>query len=212
MGIFCIFVTYLQRDKKSDEEQIICLFKCFKIMENNNDRQLTGALGESLVITELIKNGWVAVNANTSVRNHKSIDIICVKCDEDTYKHKSALVQVKTRRGKDFPTGFNLYQSANLEFLEKEVKGPYVFVHIDNDNNPNFYVLSRSHFIKLLYELHIRYNNIPRQRPLNDKMPAELHLSLLQGNDGKSSKGIEGFKNPFPGNIFHNAWGNIWKE
>ena len=53
-------------------------------MENNNDRQLTGALGESLVITELIKNGWVAVNANTSVRNHKSIDIICVKCDEDT--------------------------------------------------------------------------------------------------------------------------------
>ncbi len=36
---------------------------------------MTGAYGEALVVTELIKRGCVALNDNASVRNHRSIDI-----------------------------------------------------------------------------------------------------------------------------------------
>lgn len=96
-----------------------------------NDSQMTGAIGESLVVAELIKQGWVAMNVNASVRNCKAIDVICIKCDENTWQHQSSLIQVKARRGKDFPTGFSLRQSTNLEELNREVKGPYVFVSLD---------------------------------------------------------------------------------
>ena len=153
------------------------------------------------------------MNVNAAVRNCKAIDVICIKCEENTWQHQSSLIQVKARRGKDFPTGFSLRQSTNLEELNREVKGPYVFVSLDEDNNPDYYILSRSQFIKLLYSLHDRYcNKIQREKPLNLSLPAELHLGLLQGNDGRPSKGLPGFKNPFPGNIFHNAWENIWKD
>ena len=81
------------------------------------------------------------------------------------------------------------------------------------ENNPNYYILSRSQFIKLLYEIHDRYcNKIQRKKTLNMSLPAEINLNQLQGKDGRNSNGVEGFKNPFPGNIFHNAWNNIWED
>lgn len=131
-----------------------------------NDTQMTGAIGESLVVSELIKQGWAAMNVNAAVRNCKATDVICVKCDEDTWQHQSSLIQVKARRGKDFPTGFSLRQSIDWDELNNEVKGPYVFVALDENNNPDYYILSRSQFIKLLYSLHDRYcNHIPREKP-----------------------------------------------
>lgn len=42
---------------------------------SNNQSQMTGAYGEALAVTELIKRAYVALNANSSVRNHRSIDI-----------------------------------------------------------------------------------------------------------------------------------------
>lgn len=50
-----------------------------------NDSQMTGAIGESLVVAELIKKEWVAMNVNAAVRNCKAIDVICIKCDENTW-------------------------------------------------------------------------------------------------------------------------------
>ena len=41
-----------------------------------NYSQMTGAIGESLVVAELIKKGWVAMNVNAAVRNCKAIDLI----------------------------------------------------------------------------------------------------------------------------------------
>lgn len=96
---------------------------------SNNQSQMTGAYGEALAVTELIKRAYVALNANASVRNHRSIDIVCIRCDDATWTHKSVLIQVKARRGRDFPTGFNLSESINVDLLNKEVKGPYVFIY-----------------------------------------------------------------------------------
>ena len=96
---------------------------------SNNQSQMTGAYGEALVVTELVKRGYVALNANTAVRNHRAIDIVCIKYDDATWAHKSVLIQVKARRGRDFPTGYNLSESINIDLLNKEVKGPYVFIY-----------------------------------------------------------------------------------
>lgn len=60
-----------------------------------NDSQMTGAIGESLVVAELIKKEWVAMNVNAAVRNCKAIDVICIKCDENTWQHQSSLIQVQ---------------------------------------------------------------------------------------------------------------------
>ena len=96
---------------------------------SNNQSQMTGAYGEALVVTELVKRGYVALNANSSVRNHRSIDIACIRYDDATWTHKSVLIQVKARRGRDFPTGYNLSESINIDLLNKEAKGPYVFIY-----------------------------------------------------------------------------------
>lgn len=96
---------------------------------SNNQSQITGAYGEAFVVTELIKRAYVALNANASVRNHRAIDIVCIKYDDATWAHKSVLIQVKTRRGRDFPTGYNLSESINIDLLNIEVKGPYVYIY-----------------------------------------------------------------------------------
>ncbi len=53
---------------------------------SNNQSQMTGAYGEALVVTELVKRGYVALNANTAVRNHRAIDIVCIKYDDVTWR------------------------------------------------------------------------------------------------------------------------------
>ncbi|WP_311455257.1 hypothetical protein [uncultured Prevotella sp.] len=180
---------------------------------SNNQSQMTGAYGEALVVTELVKRGYVALNANAAVRNHRAIDIVCIKYDDATWAHKSVLIQVKTRRGRDFSTGFNLSESINIDLLNKEVKGPYVFIYLKDENSPEYYILSRKQLIKLLSGLHIAYcKNITGNTSRMNSEPAMLSLRFIQGENGKKGTRLDGYINPFPGNIFHNAWDNIWKE
>lgn len=174
---------------------------------------MTGAYGEALVVTELIKRGCVALNANASVINHRSIDIVCIRYDDSTWAHKSVLIQVKARRGRDFPTGYNLSESINVDLLNKEVKGPYVFIYLHDENAPEYYILSRKQLIKLLSGLHIAFcKNIKGNTSRINSEPAMLSLRFIQGANGKKGTRLDGYINPFPGNIFHNAWDNIWKK
>lgn len=68
---------------------------------NQSAKARMGAIGESLVVAKLMQQGWDAFNANCTIKNYKSIDIICLNSDlrEDgdlRWKPKTALVQVKT--------------------------------------------------------------------------------------------------------------------
>lgn len=169
---------------------------------------MTGAYGEALVVTELIKRGCVALNANASVINHRSIDIVCIRYDDSTWAHKSVLIQVKARRGRDFPTGYNLSESINVDLLNKEVKGPYVFIYLHDENAPEYYILSRKQLIKLLSGLHIAFcKNIKGNTSRMNNEPAMLSLRFIQGENGKKGTRLDGYINPYPGNIFHDAWG-----
>ena len=46
------------------------------------------AIGENLVVTELMRQGWDAFNANCSIKNYKSIDIVCMDSDKSESPEK----------------------------------------------------------------------------------------------------------------------------
>lgn len=87
-----------------------------------------GSIGENLVITKLMQQGWDAFNANCTIKNYKSIDIVCLnselkESDELWWKPKTSLVQVKTSVQTNIPTGFTIEESLDKDYLEKMVKG-----------------------------------------------------------------------------------------
>ena len=115
---------------------------------------------------------------------------------------------MKARRGRDFPTGYNLSESINVDLLNKEVKGPYVFIYLHDENAPEYYILSRKQLIKLLSGLHIAFcKNIKGNTSRMNNEPAMLSLRFIQGENGKKGTRLDGYINPYPGNIFHDAWG-----
>ena len=40
-----------------------------------------GAIGENQVVSKLLQEGWDAFNANCTIKNYKSIDIVCLNSD-----------------------------------------------------------------------------------------------------------------------------------
>ena len=92
-----------------------------------------GSIGENLVVAKLMQQGWDAFNANCTIKNYKSIDIVCLNADlkesdELWWKPKTSLVQVKTSVQNNIPAGFSIEESLDKKYLESMVKGPYVFV------------------------------------------------------------------------------------
>lgn len=91
-----------------------------------------GAIGELNVVSMLMQRGWDSFNANVTIKNYKSVDIVCLKqIDRDDVRSNAflpqlALVQVKTTTGTNIPVGLTLEQSIDKEYLDKMVMGPYV--------------------------------------------------------------------------------------
>ena len=40
-----------------------------------------GAVGENMVVSMLMQHGWDAFNANCTIKNYKSIDIVCLNSE-----------------------------------------------------------------------------------------------------------------------------------
>lgn len=45
---------------------------------NQAERARMGAIGESHVVAKLMEQGWDAFNANCTIKNFKTIDIVCI--------------------------------------------------------------------------------------------------------------------------------------
>lgn len=192
-----------------------------KQVKNNQDAKARlGAIGESLVVAKLMQQGWDAFNANCTIKNYKSIDIICLNSDlreegELSWKPKTALVQVKTCSQKNIPVGFTLEQSLNKEYLEHNVKGPYVFVYANKneDYEYDYFIISRNDFIELLYSSNYWYvHEWNREKSLNLSSPAGLYIRWLMGKDEEETPRHKAFKNPLNGVSCENIWANIWKK
>lgn len=179
-----------------------------------------GAIGENLVVAKLMQQGWDAFNANCTIKNYKSIDIVCLNADlkesdELWWKPRTSLVQVKTSVQNNIPAGFSIQEALNKDYLQQMVKGPYVFVSakpIENGYAFRYFIISRTQFIDLLYVAHQYYVNVLHQ---NDKIelsaPSGLTISWLEGKPEFSSRNQADFGNPLSESC-EDKWENIWKD
>lgn len=170
------------------------------------------AIGENLVAAQLLAHNWPTANINRSIQNFKGIDLYCQK---DINSVDVVGIQVKTVNANSAMCGVSCEVATNLSELQKHIIGPWIFVVIKAliPLDVEYYILSRSHVITLLYESHksylYNYKREPSQSLLDS--PAALKVKWLQGQDDKSSLANVPFKNPFPGNIFLDNWNNIWQ-
>lgn len=179
-----------------------------------------GAIGENNVVSMLMQKGWDAFNANCTIKNFKSIDIVCLNSDrsesEDCqWKPKTALIQVKTCQQTCFPVGFTIEQSIDKDYLERMIKGPYVFVYAYEVNGKydfKYYILSRTQLIDLLYQSHYYYvHGYQRVKGLNLKSPAGLHIRWFKGESDKATSKHIAFENPIKTDC-EDCWDNIWED
>lgn len=188
-----------------------------------------GAIGENNVVSILMQKGWDAFNANCTIKNYKSIDIVCLnnehpESEDKPWKPTTALVQVKTCTQTNIPVGFNIGQASGYdengrnigkEYLREYVKGPYVFVYAKEEGGElrfRYFILSRSQFIELVYAAHRWYTGWPRDKELNMKSPAGLYVRWLEGKSDAATDRHEAFLNPLNGVSCENCWENIWKD
>ena len=179
-----------------------------------------GAIGENMVVAKLMQQGWDAFNANCTIKNYKSIDIVCLNADlkesdELWWKPRTSLVQVKTCVQNNIPAGFSIQEALNKDYLQQMVKGPYVFVSAKPNEDGyafRYFIISRTQFIDLLYVAHKYYGNVLHQ---NDKIelsaPAGLTISWLEGKPEFSPRNQADFGNPLSESC-EDKWENIWKD
>lgn len=90
-------------------------------MASGSDSQLVGAMGETIVLYELMYRGWIPANVNAFVRNARNIDVIAIKGG------RQVALSVKTsgpNSGTNFQLGgapntpvFNRHSGAGAEFV-----------------------------------------------------------------------------------------------
>lgn len=192
-----------------------------------------GAIGENNVVSILMQHDWDAFNANHTIKNYKSIDIICLNTEpcvkNISWKPDIALIQVKTSVQSNIPIGFTVGQCLDKSYLEQNVKGPYVFVLAKQTSKYEYafryFILSRSNFIELAYQSHqyyiYGYKRVANKQPLYNehrKNGVNLHslagfkLSWLQGLSEKATENHIAFNNPLAGVSCEDEWQNIWKD
>lgn len=200
---------------------------------NQSEKARMGAIGEFHVVAKLMEKGWDAFNANCTINNFKTIDIVCIDGDstdpKSPWKPNMALVQVKTSVQANIPAGFSIAQCLDKEYLENHVMGPYVFVaatKIDEKNYAfRYFILSRRMFIDLIHAAHkycvYDYNRNIKEETVNDPAyingvkvtgPAGLYIRWMQGESDKANNMHGEFRNPFEGIDCESAWDNIWKD
>ncbi|MDD3939906.1 hypothetical protein [Methanobrevibacter sp. UBA46] len=174
------------------------------------------AIGESNVLSILLQKGWDALNINGTIKNFKSVDIICFKEDLNDWKPLTSFIQVKTSVGKNIPIGFKIEDCLNRDELEKKVLGPYVFVYVQIKNGVyefRYFILSRSQFIDLANQSHEYYTKgYKRVKEINLDSVAGLNLHWLEGKSDNETLNHRAFNNPLNGISCENKWENIWLE
>ena len=181
-------------------------------MAKNISSQILCAIGENLASAQLLAHNWPTANVNRSIPNFKGIDLYCQK---DPNSVEVIGVQVKTVYVNSAMCGISCGVAANISELQKHIVGPWIFVHIKNlvPLDVDYYILSRTQIINLLYETHkwylYNYKRQPSQSLIDS--PSALKIKWLQGDDDNSPLANIPFKNPYPKNIFLDNWDNLWR-
>lgn len=189
-------------------------------MEIKLTNQMKCAIGEQLVCAHLIAHGWPTVNVNSSINNFKGIDLYCQKGIDGVDSTEVAQIQVKTTlQGKNsgISIGMNCRQAADLEYLNNNIKGPWVFVYVKElvPLDVDFYVLTKKQMIELVYGLHHWYLDGWEGRPCTESLEksiACIRISHIEGKEDVSRFSDTHFNNPMRREVSAlNNWDNIWK-
>lgn len=149
-------------------------------MSNSLQKHLIGLTGEYLVAGMMSLKGWVA---SLTLKNYPLVDIFGL--DPDT--SKTINIQVKTTRNKkDYQIGLKHSQRSRIK---EKISCPFVFVHIDKDDNVRYFILDRISLIDLIETTDDAYFKRPRKKTLKD-YPISIHVKDLLN--------------------FENKWKNLW--
>lgn len=127
---------------------------------------MTGLAGEYLVAGYMNLKGWIA---SLTLKNFPCVDIF------GQNNGKNISIQVKTSRETSFNIGLN---HNNRSEIYKRVKGPFVFVYIDKNDNISFYILSRNDYINLVIRTDDIYFNKKKNKE-KDSYPIAITLKDL---------------------------------
>jgi len=139
-----------------------------------SDSQLVGAMGETIVLYELMHRGWVPANVNAFVRNARNIDVVAIK------EEFQIALSVKTS-GPNSATNFQLGGKPDTPLFNKHngAKASYVcFVILDSK-------LSRA------YKIYV----VPVQIAESIIQATDKHWRSMPRRDGQPRKpGIRGIR------------------
>lgn len=193
-------------------------------MEIALTNQMKCAIGEQLVCAHLIAHGYPTVNVNSTIDNFKGIDLLCqhgLNPEEYQEDERYIGIQVKTTfKGEKagISVGMNCKQAADLEYLNKNITGPWVFVHVKKlpSLDVDFYILTAKQMIDLVYGLHQWYLYGWERRPCTsslEKSPACIRIEHIIGKQDKSRFSDTFFDNPMnrAAKALDN-WDNIWRK
>ena len=187
-------------------------------MEIKLTNQMKCAIGEQLVSAHLIAHGWPTVNVNSSINNFKGIDLYCQNGTDGPESLVIAQIQVKTTfqdKNHGISIGMNCKQAADLNYLDKNIKGAWVFVHVKDlpSLSADFYVLTSRQMIDLIYGLHHWYLYGWERRTYTESLGesvACIRIEHILGKQDKSRFSDTHFDNPMTGVSTLNNWNNIW--
>lgn len=150
--------------------------------EINLNKHLIGLTGEYFVAGMMSLKGWVA---SLTLKNYPSVDIFGLNPETK----QNVNIQVKTTRNQ---TSFNIGLRHDQRSLIKEkITCPYVFVHIDKNEQIRYFILSTKEFIQLIEQTDDEYFNRPRINEIKINYPIAIRVSDLEK--------------------FEDNWNSIWK-
>lgn len=117
------------------------------------DNLRLGCAGEYMVAAMMNLNGW---DAALTQKNYPSVDIF----GYNKFLDKNVRIQVKTASVNSFLIGF---RHDNRDNMSSEIEGPYVFVYFKDRFIPEFYIINKQDFIKLILQEDDAYFNRPRK-------------------------------------------------
>lgn len=126
--------------------------------------------------------GWVA---SLTLKNYPSVDIFGLNPETD----KTVNIQVKTTKDQ---TSYNIgLRHDQRNIIKEKIPCPYVFVHIDKNDDVRYFVLSRMELIKLIEKTDDDYFNKPRLKEIKTNYPIAIRVSDLEN--------------------YEDNWNSIWK-
>lgn len=151
--------------------------------KKNINKHLIGLTGEYFVAGMMSLKGWVA---SLTLKNYPDVDIFGLNPITD----EKVNIQVKTiRNEKNYPIGLT---HATIDKVEEKITCPYVFVHIDKNDDIRYFIISRNELIKVIKTSDKDYLNKPRKKAVKQTNPIGIPMSYLEP--------------------YENEWNNIWTK